>query len=310
MIPKADITMAAVQCEGRLVRDAPKGEWMLPFEGGDTWFHVPIRCDRMGVVGGLCTSCYERDVRTQKKAEEMKGTAIGAMHPSLLHGRVGEPVPFWSHIVGGAWFNLKLEAGYRVNEAVMARAKKAVEAAEGVGVVIKAAPAPTGLGRRGRKPKAAAAVAPPAATAIEAPAPAKVAAAAAAAPAPAPPTVVEQLRAAPVAPAAVAPAPLLPAAKPAPKKRGPKKATGATQAATAVHTPLQIATAYVETTSTSPVDDIVEISVQRLELDEGRSYYLDPKKQKVYDMKFKYVGRYSAEQGLVNRSCPDSEAED
>jgi hypothetical protein len=90
--------MAAARCKGRLVRDTPKGEWMLPFEGEDTWFHVPIRCDRMavihplsasaggscdriGVLGGLCTSCYERDVRTQKKMETMKGTSIGAMHP-------------------------------------------------------------------------------------------------------------------------------------------------------------------------------------------------------------------------------------
>lgn len=272
---------------------------MLPFEGGETWFHVPICCDRMGVVGGLCTSCYERDVRTQKKMETMKGTAIGAMHPSLLHGYIGEPVPFWSHIVGGAWFNLKLEAGYRVNEGIMARAKKAVEAAEGIGAEMKAAPAPAGLGRRGRKPKVAAAVATPVT-------PVEVKAVAAAAPKT--PTIVEQLRAAPVAVTApVAPAPM-PVAKPAPKKRVPKKAV--TQLTTAVHTPLEIATGYVESPRASAVDDIVEISVRRLELDGGRSYYLDPKKQKVYDMKFKYVGRYSAEQGVINRTFPDSDQEE
>jgi hypothetical protein len=237
-------------------------------------------------------------VRTQKKTEEMKGTAIGAMHPSLLHGYIGEPVPFWSHIVGGAWFNLKLEAGYRVNEAVMARAKKAVEAAEGVGVEMKAAPAPAGLGRRGRKPKVAAVAAP-----VEAPMVVKAAAAVVA-----PPTVVEQLRAAPVAPAPASPAPVSPVAKPAAKKRSPKKAVA--QLTTAVHTPIQLATAYVESTTVSPVDDIVEISVRRLDLDGGRSYYLDPKKQKVYDMTFKYVGRYSAEQGSIDRRCPDSDCED
>ena len=283
--------MAGVRCKGRLVRDTPKGEWMLPFEGEDTWFHVPIRCDRIEVVGGLCTSCYERDVRTQKKMEAMKGAAIGAMHPSLLHGYIGEPVPFWSHIVGGAWFNLKLEAGYRVNEAVMAKAKKAIEAAEGVGAEIKVAPAPAGLGRRGRKPKA---VAPVEAETVV----------------PKAPTVIEQLRAAPVETSVIAPVviPLIkPAATPAPKKRGPKKASAVV---TIAQSPIEIATAYVESPRASPVDDIVEISVRRLELDGGRSYYLDPKKQKVYDMKFKYLGRYLAEKKEIDRGFPDSDADD
>jgi hypothetical protein len=54
----------------------------------------------------------------------------------------------------------------------------------------------------------------------------------------------------------------------------------------------------------------VEISVRRLELDGGRSYYLDTKKQKVYDMKFKYLGRYLAEKKEIDRGFPDSDAED
>jgi hypothetical protein len=70
-----------------------------------------------------------------------------------------------------------------------------------------------------------------------------------------------------------------------------------------------VALGYVEETRASEVDDVVTISVRRMEMDGGRVYYVDSKKQKVYDMKYKYVGRYSSETREIDRSFPDSDAE-
>ena len=51
--------------------------------------------------------------------------------------------------------------------------------------------------------------------------------------------------------------------------------------------------------------DIVEVNVRKQEVD-GRMFYLDPKKDKLYDMKLKYVGRLK--DGAIV-SHPDSDAE-
>jgi len=52
-------------------------------------------------------------------------------------------------------------------------------------------------------------------------------------------------------------------------------------------------------------DTVVHVKVRKQEVD-GRLFYLDPKKDKLYDMKFKYVGRLK-DGAIVNH--PDSDAE-
>ena len=54
-----------------------------------------------------------------------------------------------------------------------------------------------------------------------------------------------------------------------------------------------------------PVESIVEIKVCCTEID-GRSLYLDPQKEKVYDLKFKYLGRLK--DGKIH-AFPDSDAD-
>ena len=84
-----------------------------------------------------------------------------------------------------------------------------------------------------------------------------------------------------VAVAAVAPAAVAPAPK---KKAAPKK---------------KVATVAV---AEMPV---VQITVKKKEIG-GTTYYLGPD-DKVFDMKFKYVGRYDAEADEVNRDILDSD---
>jgi hypothetical protein len=54
-----------------------------------------------------------------------------------------------------------------------------------------------------------------------------------------------------------------------------------------------------------PVESTEEIYVRHVEID-GRSLYLDPKKEKVYDLKFKYLGRLK--DGQIH-AFPDSDAD-
>ena len=81
------------------------------------------------------------------------------------------------------------------------------------------------------------------------------------------------------------------ATTPAPKKKAaPKKKTVvATAAATAAATEVSV----------------VPITVKKKEIG-GTTYYLGPD-DKVFDMKFKYVGRYDAEADEVNRDILDSD---
>jgi len=118
------------QCLGRLVRDTPKGVWMLSFEEGGL-FHLPIRCDRIALNGGggLCAACMEREQKTVEKLRDIRGTTIGGTLPSYLMGRVTEPIPYWSRLYDGAWFRLKMEEGATLSRETMAKIKVAVDAA-------------------------------------------------------------------------------------------------------------------------------------------------------------------------------------
>lgn len=240
------------QCLGRLVRDIPRGEYILEFEQGGL-FHIPLRCENFSRSGDLCESCVKKDQKTREKIAKITGTTIEGMHPALLMGRVSEPIPFWSRIYDGAWFHLKIEGGYTISKEVMAKAKKAAETAyAGVETV-----APQPMPGKKKVPKA----------------PVAVAAAVPVAPVPA---------AAPVAAVPVAP------------KKAAKRVTTAAVEPVALINPTRL-----------EVEDILHVKVRKQEID-GRMFYLDPKKDKVYDMKFKYVGRLK-EGALV--SFPDSDAE-
>jgi hypothetical protein len=118
-----------------------------------------------------------------------------------------------------------------------------------------------------------------------------VAAAAPAAAAPVVPPV-----AAVAAPAPVAPAP---APTPAPVKKAQRKATKPKEPVNAV-----AAVATLDPVEL-PVEDTHEVYVRVVEVDE-RKLYLAPKKQKLYDLKFKYIGRLK--DGKIV-AFPDSDAD-
>jgi hypothetical protein len=109
----------------------------------------------------------------------------------------------------------------------------------------------------------------------------------------------------PVVAPAPAPAPEpAPVPAPEPVKKIPKKRLPKVVITQATEAPL----AYVPSTEKEPVDETITISVKKQEID-GRTYYVDFIKQKVYDMKFKYVGRYDSKENTVATGFYDSDVE-
>ncbi len=258
-----------------------KGLGLLEFDNGGGVFHIPYRCEKMTRNGDLCEACETKQKKTMEKVAKISGSTIQGMLPSYLNGRVTEPIPFWSRLYDGAWYRLKISSGSTVSEDTMARARKAATVAyEGVEVVEPQAMPGT------RKPRAKKVVAATAAAPVAA-----VAAAPVVAPAVAPVV-------APVVAPAVAPA-VAPVAAAAPVKKAPRKAPKAkeavaTVAAVATLDPVEL-----------PVEDTHEVYVRVVEVDE-RKLYLAPKKQKLYDLKFKYIGRLK--DGKIV-AFPDSDAD-
>lgn len=293
-------------CNGRLVKDdtaaakrAGRGVHQILFQGTNTAIHLPYRCDREAEEGGdLCADCLCKAARLRERIEkgDLKKTSLQGSHTSVIHGKIGEPIPFWSHCFGGTWYLENLKSGLSLSEEDMARAKAAADKANrGAPEVAPEAYPGAEAKKGGRKPKAAAGAGAtqakiefPVVSAAEAAKAAEVAREAVVVPAPVP-----------VAVAAV------PVKKAAPRKKVCGAAAAAATPVVTVVPPTMILEAGAEAAA---VEDIVQITVRHLEID-GRSLYLDSRKEKVYDMKFRYVGRYDRDAGALDTSFPDSDAE-
>jgi len=269
------------RCLGRIVRNTVKGGFLLPFEDEGGNFHIPIRCNRKTrkELNGLCERCYEKDMRTYEKLQILNGRAtLPGAQSSYLHGCVTDPVPFWSRLYDGAWYRLKLESGCRVSEDTMGKVKKAVAAAY-AGVEVAAEPEPLPVAAVAKKGGAAKTMRK------------------------------KKVEEAPVvvAPAVEAPAPALEKKRKAPVKKGgepaPVEAPPQEKGAAALEPPVAI----IRQQFPEPIEDVLTIRVVPKEIG-GRKVYLEPKKQKVYDLKFHYIGRYNSKEAAIT-TFPDSDAE-
>lgn len=208
--------------------------------------------------------CTEKEEKTKAKLVSITGRTIGGALPSYLMGRVTEPIPYWSRMYGGEWYNLKIEEGCTLSEENMVKVKAAVEKAyEGVEQVApEVAPGKARKVKAKAEPKAKV-VAP---TEVKAEAAKEVKAE----------KILENL-------------PTVKAA-PAPKRRVNAKKQILPQA---------IVEGEID------LSEYEVVKVRKTEVD-GRSLYLDPAKDKLYDLKFNYVGRLK-DGGVVDH--PDSDAD-
>jgi hypothetical protein len=291
-----------MQCLGRRVRDKKKdeGTGVFWFIRPRHRFFVPFRCSNE--ASGLCADCIERQRKTGPYVAKMsaKGTHI-PNQGTLFHGLLTEAPPAWSHVYKSSWYDSEIAAGAELSVQDKETLEEIWES------VYKDIEPPTSMEKKPRGKKAAA-VAP-----LAPPVPAPVAEAEA----PVAEAPVKKFRAkktvasASIAPPVLAPLAALaalaapipvpvpaPAAIPAPvptKKRGPPKKAAASVA------PIGIVTSELK-------EDIriIDINVKKATIND-RSVYLGPK-DKVYDLKFKYIGRYSrATDAIV--SHPDSDAD-
>ena len=114
--------MAAI-CKGRSVSDK-KGKYYLPFYNQDgeilkKFYHVPVFCEQKPLKNNdLCGICAQKEINLSKFLIEngvLKNPTGGSVsHPSVLHGKVDEPIPEWSHIKDGLWFKKMIQKGYRI----------------------------------------------------------------------------------------------------------------------------------------------------------------------------------------------------
>jgi len=267
--------MASRQCLGRLVKDTPKGVWMLSFEEGG-YFHLPIRCEQIARNGDLCLDCQVKEQKTREKVENITGTTIKGMLPSCLHGRVTEPIPFWTRLYDGEWFRLKMESGCTISESTMEKIKVAVDRTyEGV----ETAP-PEPMPGKARKIRAKKEVAAQPQEPVKKAGRAKKVMATST-----PPTEVVQAH-----------VPVAPKVKRAPKRVNLAPAKAATATEYGIVNP---------DISPLPVENVYEIEVKKIDVG-GRSLYYDSEKEKLYDSKFTYIGRLK--DGQVE-SFPDSDAD-
>ena len=314
-----------MQCLGRRVRDKKKdeGTGVFWFVRPRHRFFVPFRCGKEA-KGTLCTDCIERQKKTDPYVAKMsaKGTHI-PNQGTLFHGLLTEVPPTWSHCYKSTWYAAEIAAGAELSardsetleeawESIYkdveqppymekkARGKKAVVAPV-VAAPVVAAPVPTVAApvptvappvvappvKKIRAKKTTAIVPEPIAAP---PPPAPVVAPAVAPAAPPVPTV------APPVPTVAPPVPTVaPPAAPPVKKRGPPKKVA----------PLAAPIGLVTSELNEHVR-IIDIHVRKTTISD-RSVYLGPK-DKVYDLKFNYIGRYNRSTDAIV-SHPDSDAD-
>jgi hypothetical protein len=192
---------------------------------------------------------------------------------SLIHGLVGEEPPEWSHVYMGKWFcDFKARHGLEISEEAERRAEAALVSC------------PKGLDashiEMPRAKKGLEDAATEVAVAVAAPKKFKT------------------------KKALNAEAPVVAAAAPT---------TAPVQKPKAIRKPKQVAPKVLSPVgiiNPKPLHDIevVKIAVKKFEID-GRAVYLSTKKDKVYDLKFNYLGRYNRADDCIETKYPDSDRE-
>lgn len=304
------------RCQGR--KTTPKSAPLF-FETGPR-LHRSKPLSYLGIVrctneaDDLCAACLDRQKATAYQLEKRAGKYIPNQE-TMFHGRMGEPIPKWSRLEGGEWFQAQLAAGYTLPNAHKEIATSPVGMNDVVAPVIKK------VVRRKKvasaeppKPEPVAAPAPsPAAPTTKKREPKKVGKVAA--PEPMPPQATMLHTTSGFVGREEAKAPVKP-------KRTKKVAAVTTEITEVVPIPMGQVN---ETTKPKRVfkpkktvigiveaasDDIpvTKIQVKKEEI-AGRSVYVAETKDKVYDMSYAYLGRWNRKEGCVDTTFPDSDAE-
>jgi len=289
-----------MQCQGRLVsKDIVYFDTSGPrlHRNKPLLFLLPKRCSA-AAESSLCANCNLKLEATQKSLEKRAGKYI-PNQACLFHGKVTDPIPEWSRIYKGPWWIKQSESGYVITEEVLEKATAAyndthkdingtIDMAKGTKYT-KVSPEAVASPKRKmtrkklpviepvavEKPVEPVAVEKPIEPVVEKP-------------------VVEKPVEKPVTPVAPVPA-LVPVPAVKKPKRIAKKVTIAQQAEL-----------LVKITNPLPIipTEILEVQIEKIEID-GRSVWYNREKDKVYDLKYNYLGRKKDDS--IDSSFPDSD---
>jgi hypothetical protein len=105
-------------CKGRLTSDII-GKGKVAFLNPDgsksnKYYYNIILCKNLSLPNSdICGSCSDKLRRIESCTISKSARLNGANHPAVLHGKIGEPIPIWSHIENGEWFKTMLSKGYK-----------------------------------------------------------------------------------------------------------------------------------------------------------------------------------------------------
>ena len=282
-----------MQCQGRLVsKDIVYFDTSGPrlHRNKPLLFLLPKRCSQIA-ESSLCANCNLKLDATKKSLEKRAGKYI-PNQACLFHGSISEPIPEWSRIYKGPWWLKQSESGYTLTEETLEKAQTAyndahkdiegtIDMAKGTKYTKVSPEAVASPKRKMTRKKIPVAVEPavepvPPIVAPVAPVP------------PVPPIVVPVAPVPPVTPIVTVPVVKKP-------KRIAKKVTIAQQAEL-----------LVKITNPLPIipTEILEVEIEKIEID-GRSVWYNKEKDKVYDLKYNYLGRKKDD--AIDSSFPDSD---
>ena len=206
----------------------------------------------------------------------------------MFHGRITEPIPGWSRAFKGAWFEQQIAAGYTVSKETLdtvTRLAKTTYKSEtiskkmkpkviGAVVEIDLAPIPASPVKKKMQIKKSVSA----------------------------PNIAPTIRTTPISPTPISSTPKTPtASETTPKKKRILKPK-------APVTPKPEVLGFVDPTKTIEEPEVIRIPVKKTDID-GRSVYIEPTKDKVYDLKFTYIGRYNRREDCIETGYADSDAE-
>jgi hypothetical protein len=269
---------------------------------------LPKRCPQLA-TDTLCAHCIHKRDATAASIEK-RGDKYIPNQGSLLHGTILEPIPIWSRLYKGIWYLQQIEAGYTLEPDILEKAENAYTHTHKEGgypsvempkkkveipVIPVKAEEPQVKPKRNFKKK----VIEPVEQVIE--------------------TQVSETQVIepPVIEAQVAPkrmakkklstasieAPIVPPPAPISAPKSPVKCVPTPKPTKAT---IPVAVGKITDVTAVVPSVVVEIKVKKTTLD-GRSVYINYQNDKVYDMKFNYIGR--SKDTTIDSSFPDSDAE-
>ena len=272
-------------------------------------FLGPVRCAKE--ADDLCADCLDRKKSTDYQLVKRAGKYIPNQE-TMFHGRMGEPIPGWSRLYGGAWYLAQIEAGYQLSEETQRKVEGYKEISSVSTGMTEDAEKPKKVVKRLKKPVTEKPADKPVdmliqksvevsleTTTVEKPTRAKKFVVK--------PTEKPAEKPLPAEKPSPVPEPTKPVAEePEPPKKfqikAPRKPRTKKQEPAEKPIIGRVEQIHMEDTA------VVKVHVKKAEID-GRSVYISATKDKVYDMKFKYIGRWNKSGDTIDTTYADSDQE-